>query len=209
MLIPSIQRLFIVCAFLVFGTRADYIIDDADPAVQYSSDTELAWTTLDPTSVQYLESANGSRVIVDFKRFNNRTVSFANCLEVSHCQIEIPFHGTGITIHGVLFPGVSNFTASIDGKLNAVPLRYPPIPLISPPLYNTTLYDLQGLPSSPHNLTISIVSWQLGGSQLAFDYAYINKTASDSIPNQTVPPTSQMTVYTGSSTLTSYPVTMS
>lgn len=123
----------------------------------------------------------------------------ANCNGTSQCQIHIPFRGkdllnfghtktnsnqcrallalgSGITIQGVLFSGVSNFTVSVDGKEAPAPPESLPIPLSWPPLYNITLYDIQSLPLASHAMIISIVPWNNGESEIAFDYAYVNET---------------------------------
>src|ERR1700683_2855023 len=86
--------------------------------------------------------------------------------------------GSGITIVGVRFSGGSNFTVSIDGMADAAPTGTPPLLDTAPPIYNVTLYDIQSLPLSFHNMSITIVPWQNGESGLSFDYAYVNQSPS-------------------------------
>lgn len=76
----------------------------------------------------------------------------------------------------------NNYTFTLNGNLAAAPV-YPVIPELSPPIYNYSLYDLQALPLSRHTLTITIVNWNTGGSELTFDYAFINETN----PSQATP----------------------
>jgi hypothetical protein len=102
-----------------------------------------------------------------------------------------------------LFPGVSNFTVSIDGTLAPAPALHPPVLEASPPLYNITLYEYHGLPVDVHELVITIVSWQLQAAEIAFDYVDVNEAPTTPGATTTTPALAIPT-YSGS-TFSAYP----
>jgi hypothetical protein len=61
--------------FALFAfTQADYIIDDANSTVQYSSTTGLSpWSLLNLTNDNYLVNGNGSDLTLDYSRFYGET----------------------------------------------------------------------------------------------------------------------------------------
>lgn len=102
--------------------------------------------------------------------------------------------GSGITIYGVLFPGVTSFIVSLDGEMSPAPAQNTPTPPSAPAIYNVTLYSLQSLSQSSHTLTISIVSWDDGPAWGTFDYAYVTEMSqsptSSSISSPSLSPSS-------------------
>jgi len=104
-------------------------------------------------------------------------LTFATCNVSLACQVEIPFTGSGITVYGVLIPGGTNISVSIDGRTAPAPNNIPLTPATSPAIYHVTLYNLQSLTFGFHTLVVHIVGWgNYGASELGFDYAYINET---------------------------------
>lgn len=65
----------------------------------------------------------------------------------------------------------------------------------SPPIYNVTLYDYQGLQFVDHILDITIVSWQLGESAIALDYIDINDSYASN--NTVMMPATLAPIYAG------------
>lgn len=117
------------------------------------------------------------------------------------CQLQIPFTGkghkpfrkyillidnlvgSGITLYGVLLTGWTNFTITIDTKTAPYPVPFPRIDEGSPAVYNFTLYDVQSLPMGYHSLALALVGLRDGlGSEIIFDYAYVNETDPSSPP---------------------------
>jgi len=72
----------------------------------------------------------------------------------------------------------------LDGKTAPAPNVMPLVPEGSAPIYNATLYDIQMLPFMSHDLTISVVSYANGFSDVAFDYASVNVTSASVSSNQ-------------------------
>jgi len=195
---------------LLFISSRAYIIDDADATVTYaynSSQGSMPWARLSLTSPTYLTGSNGSVIFLDYTRIHSQTLTFANCNATLDCQIMMPFTGSGITIYGVLFPGFSNFTVSIDGTQAPAPTPQSPVVAESPPLYNIALYEYHGLPVDVHELVITIVSWQLQGAEIALDYVDVNE-APTTPGATTTTPAPAIPTYSGS-TFSAYPSPLS
>jgi hypothetical protein len=186
-----LRHLFLF-ALLFAVVQADYFIDDSNSTIGYTSVIGSPWIELTVASGT-LTGGNGSTIELDFTRLYDETMAFANCNTTQVCQIGIPFTGSGITVYGVLLPGPTNFTVTIDDAPAPPPILAPLRAITSPALYNVTLYDIQSLPLSFHMLTLSVVDWtSFTYSMMLFDYAYVN---------QAPPPTS--TSATPASTATS------
>jgi len=85
-------------------------------------------------------------------------------------------------------PGNTNFTVLLDGKTAPAPNAFPPTYSTTPPIYNVTLYNIQSLPLSFHEMTITFAPWGGGYSELAFDYAFVNETKPSPPPSPSPTP---------------------
>lgn len=112
--------------------------------------------------------------------------------------------GSGITIHGMLAHGYTNFTVSIDGQMARTPPTIPPLDASSPAIYDFTLYDIQSLPLTYHALNVSLVPWWNMNSQFSFDYAYVNETLA-APASSTSPASSTFAASSASATLSTSP----
>jgi hypothetical protein len=107
------------------------------------------------------------------------------------CQpsLSLP-RGSGITMY-ILNAGFQGVGAglSVDGG-QAVTTTLPPPSAPSYQTPNVSLFSVQAIPYADHNATLSVMDWNGGASSLYFDYALVNQSNPQILPNQTssIPP---------------------
>lgn len=115
------------------------------------------------------------------------------CGTTDNCFVQIPFVGmqsrfiavilpspsilgSGITMY-VYNAGASGMTASfsVDGGTAASnSIDAPPGPTFQ--VSNVSLFDIQGLPTGNHTMTMTLLDWNNGPTFMKFDYAHVNET---------------------------------
>ena len=115
------------------------------------------------------------------------------CNTDDNCFVQIPFtgmqprfavtiasllstSGSGITMY-VFSAGLSGVTASFSvdgGTAVSNSTGAPPGPTFQ--MSNVSVYDIQGLPTGNHTITMTLLDWNGGPTFMRFDYAHVNET---------------------------------
>jgi hypothetical protein len=85
------RYLLLAFTLLAFtGTQADYIIDDNDTSVIYSSNHGAkSWSLLSPTTNLTVLSANNSMITFDYNRFYNQTACVDFHVFYRYCDADL------------------------------------------------------------------------------------------------------------------------
>ncbi|KAH7890023.1 hypothetical protein F5I97DRAFT_626078 [Phlebopus sp. FC_14] len=162
---------------------ADYYIDNANTSVVYSmapSASGTAWKTFSvDTQALVLQIGSGNNITnitIDASKCYDDNYALGVCGTNDNCHIQIPFVGSGIMMY-MLNAGFEGVTASVTVD-NSPPvtssLSPPPGPTYQIP--NTSMFDVQSLPTGSHNLILTVLDWNNGASSMYFDYALVNET---------------------------------
>ncbi|KIK99733.1 hypothetical protein PAXRUDRAFT_23588 [Paxillus rubicundulus Ve08.2h10] len=227
-----LARAITICGLLLGWAglaAAEYRIDNANTSVRYTSSSKASWKTFSFGTSNLTLMVDTGKILVDSSKCYNGNYIRMSPGELTAVQLQLarlamavklPFHlqpllslprGSGIIVY-ILNAGFQGVGASLSvdgGQAVTKTIAAPSAPSYQTP--RVPLFSMQKMPYADHNATLNVLDWNDEATSFYFDYALINESNLEILPNQTssIPPPSAFPVSTPSISISSSPTVSS